>query len=167
MPDSTDPKSSVLKPKKKSVDHHGHPTVIGVPAVKEQEPPQPDLAASTIYETQKEADRQAEKEIQEAIGKEGRLKEPEAQIPPDVEDAGVVSPEKEASETLSKDSTFEMPITEDEFKLGEHAKLNAKVTEKKEVWGVASLVALALLVGRLIKIAHHHMKKISFKKEGD
>src|SRR3989344_4117693 len=122
---------------------------------------------SSVSKSKKKADRKAEEEIQQAIGKEGRLREPEIKIPPDVADAGVVSPETEASETLSGDTTVELPMTEDEFKLGEHAKVDAKVTEKKEVLGVASLVALALFVGRLIKLAHYHMKKIRFKKEGE
>jgi len=166
MPDSTHPKSSVSKSKKKS-DHNGQSPVGGVFAVKEQEPSQTDRATSKIYERQNEADRKAEEEIQQAIGKEGRLREPEIKIPPDVADAGVVSPETEASETLSGDTTVELPMTEDEFKLGEHAKVDAKVTEKKEVLGVASLVALALFVGRLIKLAHYHAKRIVFRKGDD
>ena len=68
MPDSTHPKSSVSKSKKKS-DHNGQSPVGGVFAVKEQEPSQTDRATSKIYERQNEADRKAEEEIQ-ALRKE-------------------------------------------------------------------------------------------------
>src|SRR3990167_4687167 len=170
MPDSSHTKTSSHRLKGKAASDNGQLAVSSGPVTKEQEPTQSeqsDRVIGKIYETQKEADKQAEKEIQEAIGKEGRLREPEIKIPPDVADAGVVSPETEASETLSGDTTVELPMTEDEFKLGEHAKVDAKVTEKKEVLGVDSLVALALFVGRLIKLAHYHAKRIVFRKGDD
>ena len=170
MPDSSHTKTSSHRLKGKAASDNGQLAVSSGPVTKEQEPTQSeqsDRVIGKIYETQKEADKQAEKEIQEAIGKEGRLKEPEIKIPPDVADAGVVSPDTEASEALLKDTTVDLPLTEDEYKSGEQAKKNEKVTQKKEGLGVASLIALALFVGRMIKLAHHHMKKIRFKKEGE
>lgn len=170
MPDSSHTKISSHRLKGKAASDNGQPAVSSGPVTKEQEPTQSeqsDRAVSEIYETQKEADRQAEKEIQQALGKEGKLKEPEIKIPPDVADAGVVSVDTEASEALLKDTTVDLPLTEDEYKRGERAKVNAKVTQKKEVLGVASLVALVLFVGRMIKLAHHHAKRVVFRKEGE
>ncbi len=137
-------------------------------APKEKEPAESaDQQIHEIQERSKEADKQAEIEVQEALGEEARLKEPQIEIPPDVADARVVSPEKEASEALQKDTTVELPVTKEEYEKGEHTKLSAKVTVKKEVFGIASIIGLTLFVGRLIKLVHHHAKKFVFRKEGN
>ena len=160
MPDETSKVKHSLHKKKIADDATASPIVA---RVKEQEPAESvEQILGGIQEKHKEADRQAEREVQDALGKEARLREPEAHIPPDVADAGVISPEKEASETLKKD-TVELPITEKKYQEGEHTKISAKVTQKKEVFGISSIVALAIIVGRLIKLAHHHAKKFVFK----
>lgn len=123
-------------------------------------------AASEILERDKVAEKKVEKEIKEVAGEEARLKEVEVEIPPDVRDAGVKSPEKEASEVLEKGTLVELPISEKEYQEGQHTKLTSKVTVKREVWGVSGIIAMAIFIGRLIKKAHHHAKSIVFKKEG-
>lgn len=173
MPDATyssssakandDKKTSADKPKVKSDDQQLVPTdPISKP--KEQEPESADTALKEIQEREKEASEAAHKEIQRSLGKEAGIKELDVEIPPDVEEAGVKSLEKEATEVFKKGATFELPITEEEYKEGEKAKLTAKVTQKREVYGVSSLIALAVIVGRMIKMAHHKMKKVVFKK---
>lgn len=158
-------------------DKKGVP-VDTVPApAKEQEPaqaseqePQHVQEADVLKEVQereKEATQEAERKVREDIGEEAKLREPEPEIPPDVADAGVKSPEKEASDVAAKGSTIDLPITEQEYEEGKHEKVMAKVTQKKEVYGVKSIVALAIWIGRAIKKVAHHGKKFVFRKGGD
>ncbi|OGD83466.1 hypothetical protein A3A54_00405 [Candidatus Curtissbacteria bacterium RIFCSPLOWO2_01_FULL_39_62] len=147
------------KPRRPSTDFED---VIGR-AAKEQELAQSQEHA--VKEIHKEADRKVEKEVKEVAGEEAGLKEPEPQIPADVRDAGVKSPEVEASEIIDKGGTIELPIDEKTYQEGQHAKITSKVTVKKEVYGVRSIIALALFVARLVKLAHHHTKRVIFKGE--
>ncbi len=168
MPDSTSvsPNTDVGDDKKSVTDSQKMTPVQPVSKPKEQEPESADAALAEIQEREKEATKVAERELTETIGKEAKLKEPEPEIPPEVKEVGVKSPEKEASEILKKGATVDLAITEDTYKKGEQAKLDAKVTVKREVLGVASIIALAMYVGRMIKMAHHHAKKVVFKKGG-
>ena len=137
-------------------------------SAREQEPIQaPESALVEIEERFKDADRKAEKEVKEVAGEEAGLREPEPQIPADVADAGVRSPEADATEIIEKGGTFDLPISEQVYEEGQHTKITAKVNVKREVFGVKSIVALALFVGRMIKRAHHQLKKVVFKKEGE
>ncbi len=164
MPSSTDKKILADK-SKKTQSGDKKPTPVAKPLKEQEGVESVDLATGIIEERDKEADKHVEKEIQAAAGEEARLKEPEVELPPDVADAGVVSPQKAASETLGGEATINLPITKEEFEKGERTQVSAKVTQKKEVFGVSSLVALALLVGRLIKLAHHHAKKVIFRNQ--
>ena len=153
---------SVSKPRPPSTDAEG---VVGQ-AAREQEPIQaPESALVEIEERFKDADRKAEKEVKEVAGEEAGLREPEPQIPPDVADAGVRSPETEATEIIEKGGTFDLPISEKVYEEGQHTKITSKVNVKREVFGVKSIVALALFVGRMIKRAHHLAKSVRFKGE--
>lgn len=133
--------------------------------VKEQEPAvSAETALAEIQEREKEAAQEAERKIQKELGQEARLREPEPVIPPDVKDAGVISPEEAATETIDKGATINLPVSENTYEEGKHTKITAKVTQKREVYGIKSIIALALFVGKLIKLAHHHAKRIVFKK---
>lgn len=149
----------------KAHDDSAPPFATPRPAKEHELTQSPEAILKEVQEREKTAAKEAEEKVQEALGEEARLKEPEVKLPPDVKDAGVVSPESDASEMLEKGSTIELPVSEEEYEKGEHVKISAKVNEKKEVFGVASIAALAMFVGRLIKMAHHHAKKIVFRKE--
>lgn len=154
------------KPSKVKFDKIPTPDAAISKPVKEQEIISTAGPVSEILERDKVAEKKVEKEIKEVAGEEARLKDEEIEIPPDLAEAGVKSPEKEASELLEKDAAIELPISEKAYQEGQHAKLTSKVTVKREVWGVSGIVAMAIFIGRLIKKAHHHAKSIVFKKEG-
>ena len=137
---------------------------------KEQEPTSQEAKAeeekiiSEVIRTSEAADEQAEKEIQSAIS-EARLARPEPKLAPDVADSGVKAPQLEANEVITKGTTVELPISEDEYKKGLHQKV-AGVVVNKVVVGTSSFFALATWIGRLIKMAHKHTMKVIFRKEG-
>ena len=165
-------KKAHIKDKKQSVSQTDDKQQAAVDSVsksaREQEPIQaPESGLVEIQERFKDADRKAEKEVKEVAGEEAGLREPEPQIPPDVADAGVTSPETEATEIIEKGGTFDLPISEQVYKEGQHTKITSKVNVKREVFGVKSIVALVIAVGRAIKMAHHQLKKVVFKKEGE
>jgi len=136
--------------------------VVPISGHKEQEPSNsPETLIKEIQEKSKQADLHAEKEVQKAIGKEAKLSQPEIEIPPDLEDHGVKSPEKEASKVVS---SVDLPMTEDKYESRKETKIKSHVSKKLEVFGVSSVVALAMLVGRMIKLAHHHAKKAVFSR---
>ena len=164
MPDPQSFKKDDKKPKANEVS-----PAAGRPA-KEIESAGVDEQLSQIKELSREADVAAEKEVRAAIGEEARLSQGEPEIGPDLEDHGVRSPDKEASEVLKKGSVIELPLTEEEYRQAQKAKIAARVDDKKNVLGVSSIVALAMWVGRILKKMHGHaMKpvKIIFKKGGE
>lgn len=138
-----------------------------VPRVKEQEAvpggKSEDELMVEISTTSEALDRKHEAEIKEAIA-EARRAVPEPVVPPDVEDAGVISPTAAAEEVVVRGTTIEMPISEASYKAGLHAKVTGVVRDKVVV-GVSSLAALAMWIGRLIKMAPKHMMRVIFKKE--
>lgn len=145
----------------------GDKTIPTSKPLREQEPPATGAQAETfgrIQEISKEADLAAEREVRSALGEEARLAQGEPEIGPDLEDHGVRSPDKEASEVIYGGGVIELPITEEEYRQAEKAKIVAHVDEKKDVLGVSSIVALAMLVGRLLKKMHGHAMKIVFRK---
>lgn len=116
-----------------------------------------------VSEASEQQDREAERIVQESLGKEARLSQPHPIIPPDVEESGVVSPQKEASRVASDGSTIELPMTEEEYISGEKVKVSGSVSDKGII-GVSSLAALAMFVGRMIMLAHKHAKHVIFRK---
>ncbi|KKR51089.1 MAG: hypothetical protein UT84_C0003G0084 [Candidatus Curtissbacteria bacterium GW2011_GWA1_40_16] len=119
-----------------------------------------------VSEASEQQDREAERKVQESLGKEARLSQPHPTIPQDVEDSGVVSPQKEASKTAAMGSTIELPLTEEEYIQGEKVKVSGSISDKGII-GVSSLAAFVMLIGRMIKLAHKHAKKVIFRKASD
>lgn len=119
-----------------------------------------------VSEASEQQDREAERLVQESLGKEARLSQPHPTIPPDVEDSGVVSPQKEASKIASAGSTIELPLTEEGYLAGEKVKVSGSVSDKGII-GVSSLAALAMFVGRMIRLAHKHAKQVIFRKSSE
>ncbi|MBI2012696.1 hypothetical protein HYS90_02075, partial [Candidatus Curtissbacteria bacterium] len=115
-------------------------------------------------QTSEAADNQAEKQVKEAI-EDARLARPEPQIPPDVADSGVKSPQLEAENVVSEGATIELPVAEEEYHKGLHQKVAGAVVESV-VFGVSGLAGFAIWVTRIIKIAHKHTMKIVFRKQG-
>lgn len=166
MPDSINPSNDSVKTDDKSNPVSG--TAQGAASgVKEKEPANvQDAPIAGIQERGAEADEVAEREIKSVL-KDARLSAPEPSISEDLKEAGVKSPQREASEVIKSGAGLQIPLTETEFQQAQHAKFSAKVTERKDVIGVSSIIALAMWVGRLIKLAHKHtMKKIVFRKGG-
>lgn len=116
-----------------------------------------------VVETSRQADLEAEKKVTEAIGNEARLAKPEIKVPPDIAEHGVKSPQAEASEIAQKGSTIELPISEDQYMVGEKMQASGR-NVKGTIVGVSSLIALATFVGRIVKLAHKHAKRIIFRK---
>ncbi len=115
-----------------------------------------------VVEASEKQDKEAEEKLQESLGKEARLSQPHPKIAADVSDAGVVSPQRTASQVISKGPTVELPISEEEYVAGEKTKVKGNVADK-EVIGVFSLAAFAMFIGRIIKLAHKHAKRIIFR----
>lgn len=140
-------------------------------AAKEQEPVHDELAAKAeeeklmteIRTTAEAADKQALEAIQNSL-KEAKRSVFEPELPPDVEDAGVVNPTKAAEAVVEKGTTIDLPIDEETYKKGLRAKVRGK-SEGKSFVGVASLTALALWIGRLLKLAHKHTMRVVFRRE--
>lgn len=171
MPDPKNPPvnktaSNDQQIKSSPIDDQQVAPVDTVPAArKEQEPTVAEEdVIKEIQEREKEASLHAEREIRKEIGKEAVLREPEAKVPKEVAEAGVEVPEKEATKVLKKGPTIELPMTEQQYEEAQHTKLSAKVTQKREVYGIKSVIALALYIGRLIKKAHKHTRNAIFKK---
>lgn len=142
-----------------------------IPKAKEQEPAASEKTAEaeeeklmaeirTVAET---ADRQALEAIQETIA-EAKRAHFEPELPPDVEDAGVVSPTKTAEEVVKQGTTIELGTTEQAYKQGLHKKIVGHVVNKVVV-GASSLAALAIWIARLVKLAHKHTMRVVFRKE--
>ena len=151
---------------KKSTDDIAQ-KVSSVPKAKEQEIPTSGHEGeilSEIVRSSEVLDKQAEGEIQKDLS-EARLADGKIDIPPDVADAGLKSPQEDANEVIKKGTTLELPITESEYQMGLHTKVRAAVVNRV-VFGVSGIVGLAMWIGRMIKIAHKHAKRVVFRKEG-
>jgi hypothetical protein len=117
-----------------------------------------------IKSTQDRVDQQALAELQEQV--DAAIAHPEPELPPDLVDTGVIRPEKEAEKVISDGTTLNLPIDEDEYRKGTKTNVSGTVSNKSVI-GVSSLVALAMWIGRLIKIAHKKTMRVVFrKKEG-
>lgn len=163
MPDPSDLKSNSQK-----MDDGKNTVTGGVSSpVKEKEPAKLQNAeVGQIREIASE-DEAMETEIKSVL-EDAKLAFGEPKIPQDLRQAGVKSPQNEASNVIAQGSSLKLAITEEGFKKGEHAKFWAHVNERKDVLGVSSIIAFAMLVGRLIKLAHKHtIGKIIFKGKED
>lgn len=90
---------------------------------------------------------------------------PQPSLPPDVEDAGVISPQEEADKVVTQGPSISLPIDENDYKKGKDMPAKGKWQYyEKEVVGVKSLVAMALWVTRVVKLAHKHAKRVIFRK---
>ena len=173
MPNSTDPQVTSKQDDQKTVV--SSPSIAGPPKAKEQEPPHQDGAGQARGEDDKimaeikssaeAVDAQALANVREVVA-DARGGHPQPQLPADVADAGVISPQAEADKVVAGGATINLPIDETTYKKGLHVRV-AGVVKDKVVVGVLSLAALAMWVGRLIKMAHKHTMKVIFKKEGD
>lgn len=87
---------------------------------------------------------------------------PEPEIPPELEDAGVINPQTEADRVISQGTSLNLPFSEEEYNKGLHVKIAGKIVDKAVV-GVSSVVALSMWIGRLVKMAHKHAMKVVFR----
>ncbi len=146
-------------------DNHG-PTS----ANKELEPAglSEEKLVAEIKTTADKLDAQALEQIQGDI-REAQRAVSEPELPPDVEDAGVISPAKQAEEVVEKGTTLEFPVTAQAYEEGKKVSLKAKVAGGV-VTGVSSIIPLTMLIGRIIKIVHKHttgrIMKVVFRKGG-
>lgn len=108
-------------------------------------------------------DREAIERVRAEIP-ESKQAMPEPELAPDLEDAGVESPQKEADRVILQGASLNLPISEDEYEQGLKTKFGGKTFDKSFV-GVSSFIALSMWVGRLIKMAHKHAMKVVFRKE--
>ena len=148
----------------------------GVPVQKgpkEHEPVKSEVSAAAeeeqlmaeIRTTAESADKQALESLQSSMA-DIKRGESEPELSPDVEDAGVVSPAKAAEDVVVKGPTIVLPIDENGYEKGLKTQVSGKTDNENSVSGVSAVVALALWVGRLLKLAHKHTMKVVFKKEG-
>jgi hypothetical protein len=133
----------------------GMPTIPPVPKAKEQEP--------KVSEENKIM--AVDKEL--LVNVQGQVKEvvqarPEPELPPDVADAGVISPIAKAEEVVKDGTTLTLPTTEEAYKRGLHLRFAGVVTSGV-VMGASSLSALAMWIGRMIKMAHKKAIKVVFR----
>ena len=110
-----------------------------------------------------DADKEAERQVKDAIG-EAKLARPEVKISADIAQHGVKSPEEDAYETLEKGSTITLTATEEAYEKGKGTKVKGKISSiTGNVSGVLSIAALAMYIGRIIKIAHRHARRVIFR----
>ena len=142
-------------------------TVSGGREVKEREAvvsrEEEDKIMAEITTRAEAADQEMEARVLETFP-EARRPVPEPKMAPDVEDAGVVHPPLEAQKVVTRGSTLDLPISEQTYKQGLHVKIAGAVVNKVVV-GVSSLAALALWIGRLMKMAHKQAMRVVFRKE--
>ena len=92
--------------------------------------------------------------------------QPRPELKPDVEDAGVKVPEEEADKVVKSGSTLSLPVSEKDYQQGSATELGGKVVgtaHDKDVVGVSGISALALWIGRLLKMAHKHTMRVIFR----
>ncbi len=117
-----------------------------------------------VVERSHEADLDAEKKVQESIS-EARLSKGDINLPADVADSGVKSREKEASEIVQRGSDLVLPMNEEDYKSQEIVKIEGRTDRDQDVTGVLSVAGLVALIGRVIKAAHKHAKKVVFRNK--
>ncbi len=170
MPDSNNPLAGGSGKKTDDQVQKGGPS--GSVKAKEQEPTaaaraQEDKLMAEIVSTsevmRKEALDKLEKELPD-------IKRRELKMPADVEDAGVKIPEEDADKVIRDGTTLSLPVSDEVYNKGLSTKVSGKVVGAvgdKLVVGVSSIAALAMWIGRLLKMAHKHTMKIVFRKGGN
>lgn|SRR3989344_4648440 len=119
-----------------------------------------------IETTSEELDKKALEVVEKEL-KDVQASQPQPNIPPDLEDAGVINPQQEADKVVKDGTTISLPIDEMEYKKGLSQSAKGRFdNQTKGVVGVASLVALAQWVKRIIARAHKKTMNIVFKKGG-
>lgn len=155
-----------LKVKKPQDDNQAPAKADTGSLVKEQEPvisfEDEAKIVAEIQDRSESLDREAIERVRAEIP-ETKQAMPEPELAPDLEDAGVVNPQKEADQVIAKGASLNLPISEDEYKQGLQIKFKGKTFDKSFV-GVSSFIAFSMWVGRLIKMAHKHAMKIVFRK---
>lgn len=138
----------------------------GASVNKEQEPNagarDPGESILEVKSREEASDRQAAEALKGALN-EAKRAAPEPELPPDVEDAGVKSPQKEADDVIARGSTLVLGVSEEGYEKGRRTKVRGTVV-RGAIVGVSSISALAIWVGRMIRVAHRHTKKIVFRK---
>lgn len=158
QPVSAQPASQVSKPQ--SSGKEGEPTISA-----EQSYIDEGKLVAQIETTSEELDKKALEVVEKEL-KDVQASYPQPNIPPDVEDAGVVSPQQEADNVVKNGTTISLPIDEHEFKKGLSERASGKWdNQAKEVVGVSSLVALAQWVKRIVARAHKKTMNVVFRKE--
>jgi hypothetical protein len=132
---------------------------------KEREPDlrKDDQIMAEIKSTSEVTDKQALDVLQGSM-KEIKRSVHEPELSPDVEDVGVHSPQTKADEVVEKGTLLELPISEKSYEQSKGAKVKGKAIDRAVV-GVSSIAAFAIWVGRMVKMAHYHTKRIVFRKE--
>ncbi|GEM_PF-3576857 len=144
-------------------------TPVSVPAgTKEVEPKsdgraQEAAAIAEIKEVSDSHDKEALRLVRESLP-EAKSPLPKIEIPPDVADAGLSSPEADGEEVLKKGPTINVDITEEEYGKGLKMAADGQTDKEKTVFGTGSIVALAIWIKRMIKLAHKHTMRIVFRK---
>lgn len=177
MPDTNiQPKSQkIIQPKSDQKVIPVVPTPGVAAKAKEQEPVS--ASAAKAEEDQLMAEITSTSEAMDAAAIERLQKDapdikrsqPQPELKPDVEDAGVKIPEQEADNVIRQGSTLSLPVSEEAYKKGQQTKVSGKIEGapgQKIVVGVSSVAALAIWIGRLFKLAHMHAMKIVFRGKG-
>lgn len=146
------------------------PPLTGSARVKEQEPSaaaqaQEDKLMAEIVSTSEAMDAEALSKLKKEAPEIKRA-QPQPELKPDVEDAGVKIPEEDADRVVRQGTTLNLPVSEDVYKKGQHTKVSGKIEGapgQKIVTGVSSIAALVIWVGRLFKLAHKHAMKVVFR----
>lgn len=115
-----------------------------------------------VKEKYKEADLEAQKQVEHAIGEETKNRT-EVKIAAQVRDAGLVSHEEEASNVVKHGGALELAVSEEKYKQGKKTGIGGKRLINKNIVGVSSLAAMAVFIGRLLKVAHKHAKRVIFR----
>lgn len=177
MPDTnTQPKSQkVIQPKSDQKVVPLPPIPTGSTKAKEQEPvsavsaaAEEDQLMAEITSTSEAMDAAAIERLQKDAP-DIKRSQPQPELKPDVEDAGVKIPEQEADNVIRQGSTLSLPVSEKAYKKGQQTKVSGKIEGapgQKIVVGVSSVAALAIWIGRLFKLAHMHAMKIVFRGKG-
>lgn len=120
---------------------------------------------SEIKEVSAEADRRAEQVVTAELGKIGEQAKfiETVGIPKDVNNAGVRDIAGDARDVIVNGSSINLDVTEDEYKDGLKVKVGG-ISQNKSILHIASVVALAIWVGRQLKRAHVKTMKVVFRR---
>jgi hypothetical protein len=117
-----------------------------------------------IETTSEELDKKAIEVVEKEL-KDVQASQPQPNIPPDLEDAGVINPQQEADKVIKDGTTISLPIDETEYKKGLSESAKGRWdNQTKGVVGVSSLVALAQWVKRIVDKAHQKAMKVVWRR---